>query len=200
MALDTVPFTTFRFEVVIDLDDPPAGLEGPLCRAAFAEADGLEMSMQPKTVEVGGVNDRQVHLIGPVTYGTLTLKRGMTDDLQLWSWFAEGTRPGSVHPAQVQVTLMAEDGTPRLRFDLTHALPTKMRAPSLNARDGLVAIEELSLAYAQLSVGPPGGGAAGFSAGFSAGIGFSAGASASASASFSASASASTGVSLGGAL
>ena len=47
----TVPLTTFRFEVVLDLDQPVAGLKSPLCDAAFAECDGLEMTMEPKTVE-----------------------------------------------------------------------------------------------------------------------------------------------------
>ena len=51
MALDT-PFIPFRFEVVLDLDTPSPGLESPLCEAAFAECDGLEMTMQTKTLEV----------------------------------------------------------------------------------------------------------------------------------------------------
>ena len=36
----------FRFEVVLDLDQPTAGLSSPLCDAAFAECDGLELTMQ----------------------------------------------------------------------------------------------------------------------------------------------------------
>lgn len=189
------PLSTFRFEVVIDLDNPTAGLDSPLCNAAFAECDGLEMTMQPKTLEVGGVNDRQIHLIGPVTYGQLTLKRGMTDNMQLWDWFAQGTRPGSVLTAHAEVTLWAADGTPAHKFTLLSCLPTKMRAPSLNARDGLVAIEEMTLAYEQLVVGSAASSGVSISAGFSAG--FSAGASVSASASFSASASVGGGVEVG---
>ena len=56
MALDS-PFIAFRFEVVLDLDKPKAGLSSPLCEAAFSECDGLELTMQTKTLEVGGVND-----------------------------------------------------------------------------------------------------------------------------------------------
>ena len=103
--------------------------------------------MQPKTLEVGGVNDRQIHLIGPVTYGQLTLKRGMTSNLQLWQWFAQGTRPGSVLTAHGEITLWAADGTPAIQFTLNGCLPVRLRAPGLNARDGLVAIEELALVY-----------------------------------------------------
>jgi phage tail-like protein len=197
MALTDVPLTTFRFEVVLDLDQPTAGLDSPLCDASFSECDGLDMTMQHKTVETGGVNNAQINLIGPVTYGQLTLKRGMTSNLQLWDWFAKGTVPGSVLTAHGEITLWAANGTPAIQFTVLGCLPVKLRAPSMNARDGLVAIEELSLVYERLVVTAPGA-AGGISIGAS--FGASAGASVSASASFSASASVgvSAGVSIGG--
>ena len=44
--------------------------------------------MEVKTIREGGVNDRQIRLTGPATYGQLTLKRGMTDgSFELWNWF-----------------------------------------------------------------------------------------------------------------
>jgi phage tail-like protein len=196
MAGET-PFTAFRFEVVLDLDEPTPGLESPLCDAAFAECDGLEMTMQPKIIEAGGVNDRQIRLIGPVSYGQLTLKRGMTGNLQLWQWFAQGTRPGSVLTAHGQVTVWTTDGQPAVQFTLTGCLPVKMRAPALNARDGLVAVEELGLVYEKLDIAPPGGGGFGLSVGFSASVGGSASVGVSASAGVSAGVSASAGVSVG---
>lgn len=198
MALD-LPFIPFRFEVVLDLDKPKAGLSSPLCEAAFAECDGLELTMQTKTLEVGGVNDHQIHLIGPVTNSQLTLKRGMTSNLQLWQWFSEGTKPGSVLTANGEITLWAADGTPGIQFNLTGCLPVRMRAPSLNAKgDGGVAIEELALVYSKLEIGPPGGGF-GASVGIGASVSLSAGVSVSAGAGISGGAgvSASAGFSLG---
>lgn len=193
MALD-LPFIPFRFEVVLDLDKPTAGLSSPLCEAAFAECDGLELTMQTKTLEVGGVNDHQIHLIGPVTNSQLTLKRGMTSNLQLWQWFSEGTKPGSVLTAHGEITLWAADGTPGIQFNLTGCLPVRMRAPSLNAKgDGGVAIEELALVYSRLEIGPPGGGF-GASVSLSAGVSVSAGAGISGGAGVSASAGFSLGV------
>ena len=183
----TEPLTTFRFEVVLDLDEPVPGLESPLCDAAFAECDGLDMTMQHKTVETGGVNDRQLHLIGPVSYSQVTLKRGMTTNLQLWDWFAQGTVPGSVLAAHGQITLWDPAGNPAIQFTLTGCLPVKMRAPSLNAQNGLVAVEELSMVYEQLTVSMPGtAGGLGISAGVSVSAGLTAGASLSGGASLSA--------------
>ena len=205
MGVTDHPLTTFRFEVVLDLDQPTAGLTSPLCDAAFAECDGLEQTMQHKTIEVGGVNDRQVHLIGPVTFGQLTLRRGMTDNLQLWTWFAQGTRPGSVLTAHGEITLWAADGTPAVQATVTGCLPVKLRAPSLNARDGLVAVEEMTLVYERLVVAAPGaaggvsiGASLDVSLGGSVGVSASAGISGGISAGISAGASASAGISVGG--
>ncbi|MCS6844223.1 MAG: phage tail protein [Caldilineales bacterium] len=177
-AFETVdpPYTAFRFEVVLDLADPPPGVTNPVCNAAFAECDGLEMSIEPKTVREGGNNREQIHLVGKVSYGQLTLKRGMTANLQLWTWMAAAAQPGRVSHAEGRVTLWDADGTPRVTFVLRECFPTRLRGPSLNAKDGLVAIEEMQLVYRSLEVRLAGDGA-GFSVG--GGIGFSAGAGAS---------------------
>ena len=156
-AFETIapPFTTFRFEVVLDLDDPPPGLSNPVCNAAFAECDGLEMSMEPKTLREGGNNTAQVHLVGRVTYGTLTLRRGMTDNLDIWNWFrfaASGERLGL--KAQGVVVMRDGEGLPQLRFELVDCLPIKLKAAALNARDGTVAVEEMQIAYGSFSVSP----------------------------------------------
>ncbi len=190
--MTVAPFTTFRFEVVLDLAEPVDGLASPLCDAAFAECDGLEMTMEPKTIESGGVNDRQIHLIGPAKYSQLTLKRGMTTNLQLWTWFTRNVQ-GSVTPASGTVTLWAADGTPVIEFLLQGCLPVRLRAPALNARDGLVAVEELSMVYEKLSVAPAGSGGLGLSAGVGIGVSASVGASVSAAAGAGLSASASVG-------
>lgn len=175
-ASETVdsPFTAFRFEVVLNLDNPPASITNPVCNAAFAECNGLGMTMEPKPVREGGNNLQQRHLIGPVSYGQLTLRRGMTDNLDIWNWFLSAAQPGSVSTAQGQVTMWDSDGTPRITFVLDECLPVKIQGPSLNAKDGQVAIEEMQLVYASLSVRPADAGAsAGLSIGVSASIGAS---------------------------
>jgi phage tail-like protein len=204
------PFTAFKFEVILNLNSPIAGISNPLCNAAFSECDGLEMTMDPKQYRSGGDNRRQVQLLQPVSYARLTLKRGMTGNLQLWQWFTVATTSGQNARAQGQVTMYDADGTPRLTFILEDCLPTKMRGPQLNAATGLVAVEELQLVYAAMSVRPAGESGLGISAGIGisgsigGGLSISAGASVSGglsvsggpglSGSFSASASASFGL------
>jgi phage tail-like protein len=144
------PFTAFRFSVTISVPDV---LKGALCNASFAECDGLEMTMDVKTIREGGNNAAQVRLFGAVNYGTLTLKRGMTENFDLWTWFEslyELKKP--VARGEVTVSVFAADGIKEnVAFFLERCLPIKLKAPPLNAKDGIVAIEELQLAYEWLS-------------------------------------------------
>ncbi len=142
------PFTAFNFAVEIDVP----GVSEQVCSAAFSECDGLEMSMEVKTIREGGNNGRQIRLTGPRNYGTLTLKRGMTATFDLWSWFS-ATLTNPALRADAQVVLYASDGrTVRARFLLTRCVPVKLKAPPLNGKDGMVAIEEFQLAYEALSL------------------------------------------------
>jgi phage tail-like protein len=146
------PFTTFRFAVELRLNED----KNVLCNAAFAECDGLEMTMEPKKIQEGGNNVTQIHLAGPVSYGQLSLKRGMTSTFQLWKWFDDVVAPGGQGiRASADVLMYSSDGnTIRARFKLFNCLPVKLKAPSLNAKDGLIAIEEMQIAYERLSIHP----------------------------------------------
>ena len=142
------PFTAFNFAVEINRGQDGEALVG----ASFAECDGLEMSMEVKTIREGGGNDRQIRLNGPVTFGTLSLKRGLTANFDLWKWFRDTVNDPGLR-ADVEVVLLAVDGhTERARFVLTRCLPMKVKAPALNARDGQIAVEELQVAYETLTL------------------------------------------------
>jgi phage tail-like protein len=122
--------------------------------AAFSDCDGLEMSMEVKTIREGGGNDRQIRLNGPVSYGQLTLKRGMTENFDLWKWFHDTVEQPRLR-ADADVVLLAADGvTERVRFRLERCLPVKLKAPALNAKDGQIAIEELQIAYETMRLNP----------------------------------------------
>ena len=142
------PFTTFNFRVAITYGD----LGHPVCSGEFAECDGLELTIEPKTIREGGNNRRPIHLVGPVSYGQLTLKRGMTSDsFDLWQWMSDSIADPGLR-AEAEVVLLAADGAERARFVLSRCLPVKVKAPPLNGKDGAVAIEELQLAYERITV------------------------------------------------
>ena len=147
------PFTAFNFAVEIHVPE----LSPRVCNASFQECDGLEMTMELKTIREGGNNGTQVRLTGPLSYGTLTLKRGMTPTFDLWDWFSAVLMSPGLR-ADAEVVLLAPDGeSERARFRLKRCVPVKLKAPPLNAREGVVAIEEFQMAYESLSLQRPGG-------------------------------------------
>jgi phage tail-like protein len=154
-AADTVapPFMAFNFAVELNLPGNPQ----QLCNAAFSECDGLEQTMDVKTIREGGNNAAQIRLAGTVSFSQLTLKRGMTATFDLWNWFAAVTRNPALR-ADGAVVLRAPDHSDRVRFEVRRCLPLKIKAPPLNAAAGGVAIEELQLAYESLTLVPVGGG------------------------------------------
>ena len=142
-ALESVvhPFTAFNFTVEIVRDDAAT----PLVAASFAECDGLEMTQEIKTVREGGNNGAQIRLAGPAAFGTITLRRGMTGNFDLWAWFSDSLRDPSLR-ADANIVIFAADGqTECARFRLGRCLPLRLKAPTLNARDGVVAVEELRI-------------------------------------------------------
>ena len=146
--------TTFNFDVQIEVEGASGyGLPKVLCNAAFAECDGLEMTMEPKMVREGGNNTRQIPLVGQVSYGMLTLRRGMTEDLDLWKWFTvSSSNRGRGTKGRGIITVQNGARESVLKYSLNGCLPVKIKAPSLNARSGLLAIEEMQIAYSFFTI------------------------------------------------
>ncbi len=155
------PFTAFNFSVEINV--PFIGPQ--LCNAAFSDCDGLEMTMDVKTIREGGNNTQQIRMVGAANYGQVTLKRGMTNSFDLWDWFdaQQHANPQQLRKdirGDVDVVIFAADHkTELVRFILKKCLLTKLKAPVLNAKDGVVAIEEMQLTYESLTLKRPQGGA-----------------------------------------
>lgn len=145
------PFTNFNFAVEIHVE----GVSPMICSAAFSECDGLEGTMAAKIIHEGGNNGQQICLTGPISYSQLTLKRGMTPNFDLWDWFDKTVTNVRLR-AQAEVIILAADGKrERVRFVLKNCLPTKLKAPALNAISAAVAIEELQLTYESLKLKRP---------------------------------------------
>ena len=154
------PFTSYNFSVEIDVP----GISPKLCQAAFSDCDGLEMTMDVKTIREGGNNTSQIRMIGPANYGQVTLKRGLAmTSFDLWDWFdaQQHATPRQLRSdlrGEAKVVLLSSDRKERVRFILRKCLLTKLKAPPLSAKDGVVAIEELQLTYESLSIEQPAGG------------------------------------------
>jgi phage tail-like protein len=146
---------SFRFEVTLTQSGagaPPA----PLGTGAFAECSGLTLEADIKEYLEGGRNDGVVRRVGRVKLQPLVLKRGMLvpnpngyADTSFWDWLTAtvtGTLPILRCDGHVRVSDPA-DRRKVAHWSFTRGLPMKVSGPSLNAKTGEIAIEELHIAH-----------------------------------------------------
>jgi len=109
--------------------------------------------MEPKVIKEGGRNYGAVQRVGPVTFATIILKRGMTASRDLWRWF-EMTSQNGAYSYRLSATISLRDSSDQeqLRWRLDNALPIKFKAADLNARSAEVGIEELQIAHEGLTL------------------------------------------------
>ena len=149
--------TTFRFEVRFDR---VAGA-GPqsLGDGGFQEVSGLDVEMDVVELEEGGRNDGVTRRVGRAKFQPLVCKRGMLGssggdaEPELWQWFQDvvsGVRPVRRYDGSVQVK--DQSGSTMAVWRFRRAVPAKIVGPTLNAKTGDVAIEELHLAHEGLTL------------------------------------------------
>ena len=156
--VDSIPVGTFRYE--LRFNDHPlqssGGSGGPQAVAggAFAECTGLEATMEPKVIREGGRNYGVHQRVGSVTFATVVLRRGMTLNRDLWTWFHQVTLLGAyTHRMDVEIVHLDLDGrTPVRTWRLDRALPVKFKSSDLNGRGAEIAIEELHLVHEGLNL------------------------------------------------
>jgi phage tail-like protein len=77
----------------------------------------------------------------------------MTGNFDLWTWFGAATS-GQARGAKADGSIIMRDGEGQVqvKFLVFDCLPIKIKAPALNAKDGLLAIEEMQIAYSHFTV------------------------------------------------
>lgn len=144
------PFSAFRFDVELTVRSALRGIGSPVCRGAFAECDGIEIAIEPKTMTPGGYTTRQSHRVGPPKFGQITLRRGMDSAHDLWAWMSAATVPGRDLRADGRIALQSPAGEVNAVFVVEGCLPVRAKGPSLHAQNGQIAMEELGLAVERL--------------------------------------------------
>ena len=120
---------------------------GSLQVAGFSEVSGLQAEIEVQEYREGGVNGYVHKRAGPVKYASnLTLKKGITDSAELWSWYRD-VMNGRIQRKQVDVVLMNSAGEERRRWKLQNAYPVKWTGPDMKAAASEVAVETLELAH-----------------------------------------------------
>lgn len=155
-------FIPFRFEVSLFAK----GSKELLCRGLFSEVSGLELTMEPRAIQVGGQNWGEVQRVGQTKFSPIVLKRGVTDLNHLWSWFDTTTRGANygfrlegeikvlanvTQPSTV-INKRKRDTEAAMIWQLSNVLPTRFKGPDLSSTANQVAIEEVTLVHESLTL------------------------------------------------
>lgn len=145
---------TFKFGVTLTASSPSAGGAG-LGDGAFAECSGLQLEADVREYLEGGRNDGVIRRVGRVKLVPLVLKRGMFStsrtepaNTELWDWLTAMVSGTAVRRYNGQITLLSPDrSTVHATWSFEDGLPLKVVGPTLNARTGDIAVEELQIAH-----------------------------------------------------
>jgi phage tail-like protein len=130
------PYNNFNFLVEID----------GIARAAFHECSGFDSTIDVLEHREGGENTTPRKLPGQTKYSNITLKRGITDDKELYEWHRAAIQ-GALERKNGSIVLLDRAGKEVARWNFVRAWPVKWTGPSLSAEGNDVAIEQLDLAH-----------------------------------------------------
>jgi phage tail-like protein len=112
----------------------------------FSEVDLPAGEIEVIEYREGNEISRTRKLPGLVKYPNVTMKRGITGNLELFDWW-KAVRDGQLVRRNVTITLLDEQRQAVQTWRLRDAWPAKIEAGPLNAQGNDVAIETLELAH-----------------------------------------------------
>ena len=97
--------------------------------------------------------DKQGHEVvrkipGRLKWTDVTLKRGITSDLQIWEW-RQNVVEGKMSDARKNITITMLDRTykPISKWHFTKCWPSKVSGPSFKSDDNSFGVEEVTLVH-----------------------------------------------------
>jgi phage tail-like protein len=137
------PYKGFNFIVSID------GMAGS---AGFSECSGI--STDGDIVEYREGTDKSLwtrKLTGLRKHSHITLKRGQTQNLDLWKW-RHNVLEGIPDRRSGTITLVDEQQKAVMFWKFANGWPNKYDGPSLNAKGNDVAVETLEIVHEGLEI------------------------------------------------
>ncbi|MDF2867644.1 MAG: phage tail protein [Gammaproteobacteria bacterium] len=128
------PYRNFKFRIEID------GIQ----TVAFSEASIPSSTTEVVKYREGTDPNFSRKLGGLVDYGSVSLRKGLTDSLELYNWrkLVEDKGPGAIGARKnISLILLNEEGEDSARWDLFNAWPSKYEASGFNASSNDVMIE-----------------------------------------------------------
>jgi len=143
------PYGGYNFEVTITgISD-----DGRAFKGSFTEASGLEAAMDPIEYRNGSEDITPRKLPGLKKFTNITLKRGITADIEFWNWLVLPMK-GLIDDARTSgsVVLLNEAKEEVMRWNFKRGWPCKWTGPGLNATNNEIAMETLEICHEGLTI------------------------------------------------
>ncbi|MCB9729716.1 MAG: phage tail protein [Deltaproteobacteria bacterium] len=125
-------------------------IEG-LTSASFKEMDGI--ASETEIITYGGSVDLiQRKRPGRTKWSEITLKRGYTNNPELWAW-RKSVMDGKIDRRAGSVIICGDDGSEIVRYNFFEAWPTKWKGLTLDGKGTDTIVEELTLAVERVERG-----------------------------------------------
>jgi phage tail-like protein len=119
--------------------------------AGFAEVSGLGIEIAEIEYREGSDKAGIRKIPGLAKYSNITLKRGVTSDLSLWTWMREVLNGNTIR-SNGRIQLLNERREPVRTWRVRNAWPSKYVGPTFQAAGNDVAIETLELCHEGLEI------------------------------------------------
>lgn len=137
------PAPEFKYYVEID----------GMAEGAFIEASGMSAKRDVVEVREGGVNNYIHKLPGRVSYGDLTLRKGVIFSTYMWDWFEKGLRTTKVERRALTIIQFSSYlGIPARWYNIEEAFPVAWEASGLRSDSSTFAVESLTLTFKTIEV------------------------------------------------
>lgn len=134
----TDPYRNFKFRVEID----------GITTAAFSEATIPDTTTDSVDYREGTDATHQRKLSGLNKYGNITLKKGLTDSMELYEWKKQVEQTGATGARKnLSLILIDEEGNDKARWNVAEAWPTKYDSSDFSAKGNEVVIESLEIVH-----------------------------------------------------
>jgi phage tail-like protein len=135
------PDVLASFQFALDIGDKLAGF--------FQEASGIGSEneiIETKLTDANGVDFIKKEP-GRLKWNDVTLKRGITDSMDIWKW-RKMVEEGHIDKARTNctITMLNRGGAPVATWHFRNAWPTKVSGPELKTDSNDYGVEEVVLA------------------------------------------------------
>jgi phage tail-like protein len=115
--------------------------------AGFKQCSGLDTTTGSSKYREGSDKDlSQREIPGLTSFSNISLQRGITTEMDLWSW-RKDVMDGKITRQNLTITLLDNSRQTKRSWTVKNCWPTKWSGPSFDATSDAIAIETFELAH-----------------------------------------------------